>query len=110
MHHLKRLFSSKRRRRREEAQNNAGSLPSRASTSNGQKSRGSSPQIQTQKRDEPSEAWRVAKASLTLALELTEKALDGIPVPGAKGTISLVLRIIKGIDVGFLIFFHRGIS
>jgi len=76
----------------------------------GQKSRGSSPQTQTQKRDEASEAWRVAKASLTLALELTEKALDGIPIPGAKGTISLVLCIIKGIDVGFLIFFHRGIS
>lgn len=44
-------------------------------------------------------AWQTAKAAAVMALELAEKVLDGLPVPGAKGTIAAVLLIIQKIDV-----------
>ena len=40
-----------------------------------------------------------AKAALIRALEVTEKLLDGFPIPGAKGTIGAVLDIIKEAEV-----------
>jgi hypothetical protein len=40
-----------------------------------------------------------AKAALVRALELTEKLLDGFPIPGAKGTIGAVLHIIGEAEV-----------
>lgn len=40
-----------------------------------------------------------AKAGVMLALELAEKALDGLPIPGVKGTIGGVLKILKDIEV-----------
>ena len=46
-----------------------------------------------------SEAWRTAKGGLTLALELAENVLDGLPIPGVKGSIGAVIKIIKRIDV-----------
>ena len=45
------------------------------------------------------ERLRTARATLTRALELTEKLLDGFPIPGAKGTIAAVLEIIKEAEV-----------
>lgn len=43
--------------------------------------------------------FRKARAALTRALELTEKLLDGFPIPGAKGTIGAILEIIKEAEV-----------
>ena len=43
---------------------------------------------------------RTAKAALIRALEVTEKLLDGFPIPGAKGTIGTVLQIINDVEVG----------
>ena len=40
------------------------------------------------------EHLRTAKAALIRSLEITEKLLDGFPIPGAKGTIGAVLHII----------------
>ena len=40
-----------------------------------------------------------AKAALIRALEVTEKLLDGFPIPGAKGTIGAVLDIIEEAEV-----------
>jgi hypothetical protein len=40
-----------------------------------------------------------AKATLVRALEMTEKLLDGFPIPGAKGTIGAVLHIINEAEV-----------
>ena len=40
-----------------------------------------------------------AKAALRRALEITEKLLDGFPIPGAKGTIAAVLQIINEAEV-----------
>ena len=45
------------------------------------------------------ERLRTARATLTRALELTEKLLDGFLIPGAKGTIGAVLEIIKEAEV-----------
>ena len=45
------------------------------------------------------ERLRTAKAALTRALEVTEKLLDGFPIPGAKGTIGAVLQIINDAEV-----------
>ncbi|KAJ7507233.1 WD40-repeat-containing domain protein [Mycena galericulata] len=38
---------------------------------------------------------RTAAEGLKLALNLAEKALDGFPIPGAKGTIGIVLKLIE---------------
>ena len=40
-----------------------------------------------------------AKAALRRALEVTEKPLDGIPIPGAKGTIAALLQVIDEAQV-----------
>ena len=45
------------------------------------------------------ERLRTAKAALVRALEITEKLLDGFPIPGAKGTIGAVLQIINDAEV-----------
>ena len=45
------------------------------------------------------ERLRTAKAALIRALEITEKLLDGFPIPGAKGTIAAVLQIINDAEV-----------
>ena len=45
------------------------------------------------------ESLRTAKASLVQALTMTEKLLDGFPIPGAKGTIGTVLHIITEAEV-----------
>ena len=45
------------------------------------------------------ERLRTAKATLVRALEITEKLLDGFPIPGAKGTIAAVLQIINDAEV-----------
>ena len=45
------------------------------------------------------ERLRTAKAALVRALEITEKLLDGFPIPGAKGTIAAVLQIINEAEV-----------
>ena len=45
------------------------------------------------------ERLRTAKATLIRALEVTEKLLDGFPIPGAKGTIAAVLQIINDAEV-----------
>ena len=47
-------------------------------------------------RDEP---LRTAKASLVQALTMTEKLLDGFPIPAAKGTIGAILHIITEAEV-----------
>ena len=47
-----------------------------------------------------------AKAALMRALEVTEKLLDGFPIPGVKGTIGAVLDIIKEAEVWAKIQFH----
>ena len=40
-----------------------------------------------------------AKALLVEALKMAEKLLDGVPIPGAKGTIGAVLHIIAEAEV-----------
>ena len=45
------------------------------------------------------EHLRTAKAALIRSLEITEKLLDGFPIPGAKGTIGAVLHIIDDAEV-----------
>ena len=40
-----------------------------------------------------------AKVSLVHALKVTEKLLDGLPIPAAKGTIGAVLYIITEAEV-----------
>jgi hypothetical protein len=45
------------------------------------------------------EHLRTAKVALIRALEITEKLLDGFPIPGAKGTIGAVLLIINEAEV-----------
>ena len=45
------------------------------------------------------EQLHTAKAALVRALEMTEKLLDGFPIPGAKGTIGAVLQIVNEAEV-----------
>ena len=40
-----------------------------------------------------------AMAALRRAMELTEKVLDGIPIPAAKGTITALLQVIDEAQV-----------
>lgn len=65
------------------------SEPQRSSTE--QQGPSSSPQ--------KSAAVRTAGESLKLALTLAEKALDGLPIPGAKGAIGGVLKLIENAEV-----------
>ena len=41
-----------------------------------------------------------AKDVLKTTLRIAEKALDGLPIPGARGTIGVLLEIISGLEVG----------
>ena len=52
------------------------------------------------------ERLNTAKAALIRALEISEKLLDGFPIPGAKGTIGAVLEIIKEAEVCTKIQLH----
>jgi hypothetical protein len=47
-----------------------------------------------------SNRWTTVKQGLVLGLKATEMALDGLPIPGAKGCISLILHLIETADVG----------
>jgi hypothetical protein len=99
MHKLTALCCSHRRRRQNVVQNNAQPSPSSAVL---RQEINQSPENQPeniQKRDESSDARSLAKSALTLTLELAEKALDGLPIPGAKGTIGAVLRVMKNVEV-----------
>ncbi|KAJ7200177.1 hypothetical protein GGX14DRAFT_572288 [Mycena pura] len=42
-----------------------------------------------------SAAARVAAEGLKLALNLADKALDGLPIPGAKGSVGILLKLIE---------------
>ena len=46
------------------------------------------------------ELAEVAKNGLMTVLELAEKALGGVPVPGLKGAIGGILQVVKTVDVG----------
>ncbi|KAF5318073.1 hypothetical protein D9619_012168 [Psilocybe cf. subviscida] len=48
-----------------------------------------------------SNRWTTLKSSLVLGLRATEMALDGLPIPGAKGCVSLILHLIKTTDLTF---------
>lgn len=45
------------------------------------------------------EVRRTAKSALYIALDLTENAIDGLPIPGAKSIFSGVISMLKQIDV-----------
>ncbi|KLO15554.1 WD40 repeat-like protein [Schizopora paradoxa] len=45
-----------------------------------------------------SEVRRTAKSALYIALDLTENAIDGLPIPGAKGIFSGVISMLKQVD------------
>ncbi|VDB94956.1 unnamed protein product [Peniophora sp. CBMAI 1063] len=44
------------------------------------------------------EAVRVAKLGLRVTLEIAEKACDGLPIPGAQGSITALLAILRGVE------------
>ncbi|PBK77602.1 WD40 repeat-like protein [Armillaria solidipes] len=46
----------------------------------------------------PSPNTRTTKEGLKLALTLAEKALDGLPIPGVKGTVGGVLKLIENAE------------
>lgn len=46
-----------------------------------------------------SNQWPVLKSSLVLGLRATEMALDGLPIPGAKGCVRLILHVLETSDV-----------
>jgi hypothetical protein len=48
---------------------------------------------------DPSDSWRSAKNAALLALQLTEKALDGLPIPGVKGIVEGIITLIGTLDV-----------
>lgn len=43
--------------------------------------------------------WTTIKPSLVLGLKATEMALDGLPIPGAKGCVSLIIHFLETADV-----------
>ena len=47
----------------------------------------------------PCATGKSEQLSTTKALEMTQKLLDGFPIPGAKGTIGAVLHIINEAEV-----------
>jgi hypothetical protein len=55
--------------------------------------------------ESPPSAWQTAKNAATLALTLAQTALDGLPIPGAKGAIGGVLLVMSTIDVRSIITF-----
>ncbi|KAF5328777.1 hypothetical protein D9619_011548 [Psilocybe cf. subviscida] len=46
-----------------------------------------------------SSRWTTIKPSLVLSLKATEMALDGLPIPGAKGCVSLILHFLETADL-----------
>lgn len=54
---------------------------------------------QSAKNSKSRRGWTIAISMTKLALQLTDKALDGVPVPGAKGAVSGVLTIVQRIEV-----------
>ena len=46
-----------------------------------------------------SNVGQTAKEIIKTTLKIAEKALDGFPIPGAKGTIGVLLEIISGVEV-----------
>ncbi|KAF5328765.1 hypothetical protein D9619_011568 [Psilocybe cf. subviscida] len=48
-----------------------------------------------------SNRWTTLKSSLVLGLTATQMALDGLPIPGAKGCVSLILHLVKTTDLTF---------
>ncbi|KAF5328627.1 hypothetical protein D9619_011556 [Psilocybe cf. subviscida] len=53
----------------------------------------------SQSSSEESNLWATMKPSLILGLKATELALDGLPIPGAKGCVSLVLHVLETVDL-----------
>lgn len=45
------------------------------------------------------ESKRISKGALTTSLAVAEKALDGVPLPGAKAAVGALLEIIRGLEV-----------
>ena len=48
------------------------------------------------------EAGQTAREVLKTTLKLAEKALDGVPIPGAKAAIGSLLEVIGGLEVRLL--------
>ena len=46
-----------------------------------------------------SEAGQTAREVLKTTLKLAEKALDGVPIPGAKAAVGSLLEVIGGLEV-----------
>jgi len=44
-------------------------------------------------------AATTAKEALKTTLGLTERALDGLPIPGVKGAVGGLLDLIRGLEV-----------
>jgi hypothetical protein len=59
----------------------------------------SEPEANENKVSKRSPAARTAAEGLKLALNLAEKALDGLPIPGAKGAFGIVLKLIEDAEV-----------
>ncbi|KAF5328776.1 hypothetical protein D9619_011549 [Psilocybe cf. subviscida] len=59
----------------------------------------SSPVECASKSSKDSNRWTTIKPSLVLGLKATEMALDGLPIPGAKGCISLILYFLETADL-----------
>lgn len=53
-----------------------------------------------------SNLWATIKPGLVFGLKATEKALDGLPIPGAKGCVSLILHFLETANVGLCLFFY----
>ena len=51
-----------------------------------------------QKLQPSDEAVRVAKLGLRIALELAERACDGLPIPAAQGSITALLAILRAVE------------
>ena len=51
-----------------------------------------------QKLQPSDEAVRLAKLGLRVALEIAERACDGLPIPAAQGSIAALLAILRSIE------------
>ena len=51
-----------------------------------------------QKLQPSDEAVRVAKLGLRIALEIAERACDGLPIPAAQGSITALLAILRAVE------------
>ena len=55
----------------------------------------------------PSNAGQTAKGVLKTTLQIAEKALDGLLIPAAKGTIGVLLEVITRLEVRFQRFWSQ---